>query len=404
MRTLALAVLVLARAGQEPPPFRLDFEKVALEKSGERLTLAVEARSDLPPGAVVEVVIAARVDAYDDKAREMAPRRMEPPLRRTARLEGAPGRTAFQLVQAFPRAGEVVIEASFNPEHALQEKAALQRAMKEGCRPMKWERKFVLGSYESRLEALARWTADRALVADGEKIVARLGKLAAARSESARASGAERVCADLNDLFSKMDPAVRQTPFPAGLEYARRVLGEAATYGSMMASASARKADENKEAQLDGGDAKDEDAKTLPAEVVVGFLTPLARSRDLLAREYALGVALELGRMQADAAAALAEAAPDERSRARMRLALGRGQAAARRAHEQGLVRIGDPYRALFPAAAKPETFFDGAMELLDRVTAALDRGAAGGALAEECRRAKDGFAECVKGWRRFER
>lgn len=411
MRTAALALLVLAaRGGQEKgraePPCRLDFEKAALERSGERLTLTLEARSDLPPGAIVEVVISLTVDVYDDKAREMAARRLEPPLRRTARLEGTAGKTSFRLLQAFPRAGEAVIEATFDPEHALQEKAALQRALKENCRPMKWERKLLLGSYESRLEALSRWTPDRELVLDGEKIVTRLGKLAEARSEAAKASGSERACADLNELFSKLDPAIRQTPFPAGLEYARRVLGEAATYGSILASASGRKAEESKEAQLDGGDLKGEaDAKNLPAEIVVGFLRPLSRSREILAREYALGVALELARMQADAAAALAEEAPDERSRARLRLAIARGKTAARKAHEQGLARIGDPYRALFAGVPKPETFFDGALGRLDRVAASLERPAAGeGALAEECKRGRNEFEESVKEWRRFEK
>ncbi len=409
MNALISCLLAATALPAQEPPVRFEIDRLSLEKASDRLTLSFHAVTDLPAGAIVEVVLSPLGEAYDERARQIVRRRLEPPLRRTLQAtEGAVrGKVEVAFAQPFPRAGEVAVDVHFNPDHPLQEKAAVQKRLGANLKAMKWSSVFTLGTPDLRLEpVLARWTEERGWIAEGEKIVQRLGRAAALPNEGAKAQAAAAACGDLNLFLARLEKARSGSPFPATIDYARHVFGEAGTFGSLLASGAAlkRKAgDRERDAAVDGAGGK---APALEEEARVDrFLKPLARVREVMVREAALAPALELARLQGEAAAALGKGAPDPKAVRLLRESLTRGRSAAKKLHESGLSRLGGEYRALFQEPGRAEAFYDPVHERLARVLLLLDApGGDAGALADECARGGKELAAAVQPWRSFEK
>lgn len=415
--TLA-ALLALCALGQdaEPPPVRMEVEAFALEKQGERLTLTFRAATDLPPGAVVELAVTPLVECFDEGAREIVRKPAGQALRRTLRVQATRTGKGGEIVftQPFARPAEMALELSFNPQHPLLEKAAVQKALGANFRPMKWQKTALLGGSDLRLEAIAaRWDAERDWVREGEKILRDLGLAVEKRTVEAKSHAAGAICADLNMLLAKVEKAAAGTPFTASAEHVRKILGQAGSFGSLLANAAGLQkqlGQSQKDAALDGGAGSAEEgaaeAKIVSADILDRLLRSLGLARDLMAREAALAGAGELARLQGEIAAAFKDGVPDVRTRKALRAAALRARGAVKKMHEQALARGGAPYRALFPADARPEGFYAAAFERLDRAAGLLDRAGLdaeeGAALARECAQGRAELEAVQATWRKL--
>src|SRR5437660_914450 len=115
---LLLSTLAAAQeAEKREPPYRLDFDRVALEKQGDELRLSIRATSNLPRETTLDFSISPIVERYDRAKKTIARQPLDPPLLRKIRAEGTNGgKVEFTAVEPFPRDGEIRIEASFRPD------------------------------------------------------------------------------------------------------------------------------------------------------------------------------------------------------------------------------------------------------------------------------------------------
>lgn len=390
MKTLALVLLLAlseagiagrvegaAQAAPAEPPYGISFDGVSLDREGERLVLKLQASTDLPPGAVLDLVLTPVVERYDDRTGEIRRGPAERPLRRTVRVEAAGAKGEIRLSQPFPRAGELRVEALFNPEHPLQDAAALRKAMGGHFRAWAWVKSLPLGGADLRLEAvLARWDAQREWIREGEAVARRLAQAAERKGLARQSEAAQGVCADLNALLSKLEKAHAQSPFPATHELLRDTLGSLGNFGSILANAAGVSGKQGRDATFDGtvgGAAESGEEKAVAAEVLARTLAGLERSRDLMVREVALGAAVEIGDLHRHVAALLKDAPSDLKARKRLRVAVLRGKSAAKKLHDFGLSKAGPAYRALFGPEERPEQAYAEALARLDRAAALLD-------------------------------
>src|ERR1043166_1875269 len=102
---------------KKAPPYRLDFDRVVLEKQGDELHLSLRATSNLPRETTLEFSIWPIVERYDKTKKILVGQPLDQPVLRKLRAEGiSGGRVEFVTSERFPRDGEIRIDACFRPD------------------------------------------------------------------------------------------------------------------------------------------------------------------------------------------------------------------------------------------------------------------------------------------------
>jgi len=417
-RLCSLALLLAAGVAfpQDNPPaepaYRLDVDRVTLEKRAGKQVLTLRATTDLPARTFLDVTLTALVPAYDEGRKAIVAAAVGNPVVRKVRVEPAGrGKGEFSATQPFPREGEIRVDVSFNPELLFEEdRAAAKKAMGERFGRLRWEKTVLLGTPSSRLGGMSsRFGADLAWVSEAEKLVRKLGQV----SKGNNGDAITNVCADLNETLAKIEKAEADSPFPAALGHLRRVLGRVAAWGAYRVALTARAAagGGQDDAAADGGDAGkretngENDLSTYREDALLGSL---ARVRELAVREYAMAGAAELVRVQAEVSSAIRDDWPDERVRTLLRLAAEGARGAVRRHHDSGLSKLGDPYGALFGGEKGAKDLLDVTLARLDQavglLSAAAPGPAAAGTLSENLTQDAKALGALIDAWRRLER
>ena len=355
-----LSALAAAQdAEKREPPYRLDFDRVALEKQGDELRLSIRATSNLPRETTLDFSISPIVERYDRAKKTIARQPLDPPLLRKIRAEGTTGgKVEFTAVEPFPRDGEIRIEASFRPDRLFDpEREPIKKSMGERFVPMKWEKTVTIGTPASRLAAMSSgYQAVVARIAEAEKLVKRLDQLSGNNEETIA-----EACGEVNALRTKMERALAETPCPAGVDFLWQALGDMASWGAYKAviAAAARKSKGPSASDPDGGQKKPppKDAPSFEKYNADLFTKTLQRGREILVREYALAGAAELRRAHDEAAAAF-------RSEKPAKLSADAVKSAVQKHHHLGISKLGEPYAHLFAAGAGEP--FEAALKRLD--------------------------------------